>query len=87
MSEPNLVDSPEKEYTPEELKAMQENMKKYYTTQIAILKLQDEFERLHANIAESQAKTMMNQIRMAQMAAGPPKDPPAEEKKRQLKTE
>jgi CHASE3 domain sensor protein len=88
MSEPNLVDTPEKEFTPEQLKEMRANMKNYYKEQIDVLKLQDEFERLHASIAENQAKTMMNQIRMAQMAAGPPKETPGqdgEKKPRKLK--
>lgn len=71
MSETTTETTSEKQYSPEELKQMRENMIKYYTEQIKVLKLQDEFERLHANIAENQAKTMMNNIRMAQMAMGP----------------
>jgi CHASE3 domain sensor protein len=90
MSKLNEQDAPvEKEYTPEELKQMRERMMKSYKESIEVLKLQDEFEKLTANIAESQAKTMMNQIRMAQMAMGPPKETPDPEgdKKRKLKEE
>ena len=81
MSETPQSESPNKEYSPEELKAMRDNMVKYYTEQIKVLKLQDEFEKLHAQIAENQAKTMMNNIRMAQMAMGPPKEAAAEDPK------
>jgi CHASE3 domain sensor protein len=92
MSKLNEQDAPvEKEYTPEELKQMRERMMKSYKESIEVLKLQDEFERLTANIAESQAKTMMNQIRMAQMAMGPPKETPASDpenpSKRKLKND
>lgn len=89
MTKLNETDTPEKEYTPEEIKEMRDKMRKSYTESIETLKLQDEFERLTANITENQAKTMMNQIRMAQMMAGPPKetppDPNGEPKKRNLK--
>jgi CHASE3 domain sensor protein len=91
MSETTTETTPEKEYSPEQLKEMRDNMTKYYTEQIKVLKLQDEFEKLHAQIAENQAKTMMNNIRMAQMAMGPPKEtkkgPEGEIKARKLKTE
>ncbi len=64
----------EKTYTPEELKKMRDNTIQYYKDQNQVLKLQDEFERLQANIAESQAKVMMYRIKMATMAMGPKLD-------------
>lgn len=66
----------EKQYTPEELKQMRANTIEYYKNQNQVLKLQVEFEELQARIAEAQSKTMMNRIRMAQMAMGPPKETP-----------
>ncbi len=64
----------EKKYSPEELKKMRDNTMQYYKEQIQVLKLQDEFEKLHASIVESQAKTMMYNIKMATMAMGPKLD-------------
>lgn len=64
----------EKKYSPEEIKKMRENTIKYYKDQIEVLKLQDHFEKLSASIAESQAKTMMYNIKMATMAMGPKLD-------------
>lgn len=78
MSKLNEEEAPEKEYTPGELREMRDRMKRSYRDSIEVLKLQDELERLTANIAESQAKAMMNHIRMAQMAQGPPKEPPVD---------
>lgn len=68
----------EKKYTPEQLKQMRENMKQSYREQIDILDLQLKFEKLNADIAENQARAMMNVLRMAQMKMGP-KEPPKSE--------
>ena len=91
MSETNQTEAPEKELTPEEIKERRAKIKEYYKDQIETLKLQDEYERLSANIAENQAKAMMNHIRMVQMAQGPKDNPPEEgaegQSKRKLKTE
>lgn len=70
------TETQEKVLTPEELKEKRANVMEFYRQQNEVLTLQDEYERLHASIAESQTKTMMNHIRQAQMAAGPPKETP-----------
>ena len=82
----------EKEYTEAELKQMQQQMTAYYKEQVKLLKPQEEYERLQADIAEHKARRFHSMIRLAQMQAGPPEEEsdPEEEapvKERTLKTE
>lgn len=66
-----------KEPTEAELKAYRENMKKYYEEQLPLLKKQKEYEGLLADIEESRAKRLTMTMRIAQIMAGPPKEPDA----------
>lgn len=84
----DLENGPEVDYTPEQILEMRANMIAYYNNQLEVLKLQHEFEKLKAEISESQLKQLMNEIRSAQLLAGPPKEKSSEDpKKRQLKTD
>lgn len=85
----------EKEPTEAELREYRENMKKFYEGEIALLRRQKEYEALLADIEESRLKRLTMTMRIAQIMAGPPKEPdaktpPPDEKERpvrQLKKE
>lgn len=87
---PKKEDAPvseEREMSPEELKKLRLNLYNYYVEQNKVLKVQAEFEKYHADIAEDRARNLYNQIRHAQMAAGPKDAPAGEPTKRSLKKE
>lgn len=76
MSEENTVNESQAEPTEAEVKAYRESMKKFYDDQMPLLKKQNEYEKILAEIEESRAKRMSFTIRMAQMMAPPPAAPP-----------
>ena len=77
----------EKEPTAQELKAMRDNLAKYYKEQNEVLKVQSEYEKHQADIAENRARQYLNQIRLSQMVHDS-KNPPAEvASPRKLKTD
>lgn len=96
MSEENKVNETQAEPTEAELKAYRESMKKFYDEQMPLLKKQNEYEKILADIEESRARRMSFTLRMAQMLAPLPEAPPEGEmppdmeqakKERKLKTE
>lgn len=83
MQETNL-ENQEEQYSPEEIKKMRQNMMSYYKDQIALLKLQSQYEVLLADIEEARAKKLAMQIRQAQMMAGPPEEEFTEEEQEEM---
>jgi chromosome segregation ATPase len=77
MSEP--TNQEEREPTQKELNEYRENMKKFYDTQIPMLKKQKEYESLLADIEEARLKRITMNMRIAQIMAGPPEPPSQEE--------
>ena len=67
------------EPTEKELQEYRENMKKFYDTQIPLLKKQKEYEMLLADIEEARAKRVTMSMRIAQVMAGPPEQPTEEQ--------
>lgn len=67
------------EPTEKELQEYRENMKKFYDTQIPLLKKQKEYELLLADIEEARAKRVTMSMRIAQIMAGPPEQPTEEQ--------
>lgn len=59
----------QKEYTPEELKTMRKKMDKFYQEELPHLKLQEEYERLAADIEEHKVRKLTMQIRGANIYA------------------
>jgi hypothetical protein len=76
MSEDSTTKETQAEPTEAELKAYRESMKKFYDEQMPLLKKQNEYEKILADIDESRARRMSFTIRMAQMLAPPPDAPP-----------
>lgn len=71
MSEESNTQDQEKVLTPEELKERREKVIAYYTEQNEVLKLQSEFQKHKADIAENDARELMWVIRKAQMLNPP----------------
>lgn len=67
------------EPTEKELQEYRENMKKFYDSQIPLLKKQKEYEMLLADIEEARAKRITMSMRIAQVMAGPPEQPTEEQ--------
>lgn len=67
------------EPTEQELQEYRENMKKFYDSQIPMLKKQKEYEMLLADIEEARAKRVTMNMRIAQIMAGPPEEPTPEQ--------
>ena len=57
----------EKEPTPQELKAMRDNLIKYYKEQNEVLILQDSYENYQANIAQNRVRALDMRMRLAHM--------------------
>ena len=95
MSQDN-INNQEEELTPEQIKALRENMTAYYNDQIPMLELQLKAESLAADLEEARLKRLVASMRIAQVMAGPKEDPEATQaqqemaqfkKERKLKTQ
>lgn len=71
MSDTNQQTEP----TPEQIEEFKKKRMAYYKAELPLLRQQEEFERLVANIEESRTRAMTMRIRYAEMTAPPDKDP------------
>lgn len=83
MSQDN-INNQEEELTPEQIKALRENMTAYYNDQIPMLELQLKAESLAADLEEARLKRLVASMRIAQVMAGPKEDPEAKESQEEL---
>jgi len=74
-------EAPGKQYTQKELEDMRKAHESYYKGEIKRLKLEEEYERLVADIEEHKARGLHSIIRIAQMTAGPQQEAPQEPEK------
>jgi DNA-binding protein Fis len=74
------------ELTPEQLAAQRKRVIEYYLTQIEVLKVQAEYEKLLAEIEESRAKRMSMIISQARMSQGPAEEDQDPESEPEAKT-
>ena len=83
MSQDN-INNQEEELTPEQIKALRENMTAYYNDQIPMLELQLKAESLAADLEEARLKRLVASMRIAQVMAGPKEDVEAKESQEEL---
>ena len=60
----------QKDYTPEEMKQMRDNMVKHYKGEITFLKVQAQYELLLADIEEAKTRRYVAMAHTAQLFAG-----------------
>lgn len=75
MSETTNTEQIEKEPTAEEIAAYRQNMHDYYDAELPLLRKQEDYENIRANIEEARARRMTMTLRMLHMTSKPPETP------------